>query len=282
MSSNALINLGELSRPATVLVERISDAVGGLFRPWQIKRIAEAEAEAGLIEAKSQIEITDLHRRAMHRFVEEEAKKQKNMEDITQQALPLVEENSSPDKVEDDWITNFFDKCRKVSDADMQRIWAKVLAGEANRPGRFSRKTVNLIADLDRRDAEYFATLCRFVWHIGGPTPLIFNPYDAFYAKNGINFNLLSRLGSLGLIFFENLAGYQRQGLPRHFPAFYYGRVLMLALPKDADNSLQLGKVLFTQAGEELLALCDSKAIEGFFEFVSKIWKSFTPPDEDS
>jgi hypothetical protein len=43
--SNSIINLGELAKPATVLVEKIADAVGGLARPWQIKRVAEAEAE---------------------------------------------------------------------------------------------------------------------------------------------------------------------------------------------------------------------------------------------
>ena len=37
MSDNfesSLINLGELSKPATVLIEKISDAVGGVFKPY--------------------------------------------------------------------------------------------------------------------------------------------------------------------------------------------------------------------------------------------------------
>ena len=41
--------------------------------PYQIKTVAIAEAEAALMEAQSDIEITDLHRRAAHRFIEEEA-----------------------------------------------------------------------------------------------------------------------------------------------------------------------------------------------------------------
>ena len=43
-----LINLGDLSKPATVLIERVSDAVGGIAKPWQIKRIAKAETKADL------------------------------------------------------------------------------------------------------------------------------------------------------------------------------------------------------------------------------------------
>ena len=53
MSGNSVINLGELSKPATVLIEKIADAVGGIFKPYQIKRLAKAEAEAELIHAES-------------------------------------------------------------------------------------------------------------------------------------------------------------------------------------------------------------------------------------
>jgi hypothetical protein len=46
MSDQSLINLSELSKPATVLIEKISDALGGVFKPFQIVRVAKAEAEA--------------------------------------------------------------------------------------------------------------------------------------------------------------------------------------------------------------------------------------------
>jgi Protein of unknown function (DUF2806) len=50
--------------------------------------------------------------------------------------------------VNDDWITNFFDKCRIVSDEEMQQIWAKVLAVEANKPGTYSKRTVNFLSSV--------------------------------------------------------------------------------------------------------------------------------------
>jgi hypothetical protein len=75
-----IVNFGDLTKPATVLIEKISDAIGGIYRPHQIRRIAEAEAQADRIKAVSQIEITELHLRAMIRFFSEEAKKQQNIE----------------------------------------------------------------------------------------------------------------------------------------------------------------------------------------------------------
>jgi hypothetical protein len=166
MTENPLVNLSDLTKPASVLIEKISDAVGGVFKPYQIVRVAKAEAEAERIQAEGRIQVTDLQRRAMHRFLEEEAKKQSNIEAVIQKALPLLEENSCPQNVEDDWITTFFDKSRIISDEDMQRLWSKLLAGEANRPGTISKRTVNLLADLDKRDAELFTSLCDFAWVI--------------------------------------------------------------------------------------------------------------------
>jgi hypothetical protein len=53
----SLINLGELSKPATVLIEKIAEATGGVFRPFQIRRVAQAEADAEIIKTSAKIEI---------------------------------------------------------------------------------------------------------------------------------------------------------------------------------------------------------------------------------
>lgn len=106
MTDNPLTKLGDLTKPATVLIEKISDAVGGVFKPYQIVRVAKADAEANRIQAESRIQVTDLHRRAMHRFLEEEATKQSNIEAITQNALPLLEDKSAPQNVADDWTSS--------------------------------------------------------------------------------------------------------------------------------------------------------------------------------
>lgn len=282
MTDNPLTKLGDLTKPATILIEKISDAVGGVFKPYQIVRVAKAEAEANRIHAESQIQVTDLHRRAMHRFLEEEAKKQSNIEAITQNALPLLEDKSAPQNVADDWITNFFDKSRIVSDEDMQRLWSRVLAGEANAPGAFAKRTVNLLADLDKGDAELFMRLCGFGWMIGDVVPLVFDVQGEIYNRNGINFNTLAHLESLGLIQFNNIGGFQRLKLPKTITVFYYGKPTNLTFPADVDNTLQLGQVLLTRAGQQLTPVCGSTAVEGFFDFVYDRWagQSLVPKRE--
>jgi hypothetical protein len=280
--STSLVNLGELSKPANTLIEKVSSAIGGVFEPWQIKRVAKAEAEAGLIKAESEIEITDLHRRAMHRFVEEEANRQENMEEITKKSIPHLAEESNPENMEDDWVTNFFDKSRIVSDENMQGIWAQVLAGEANTPGSFSKRTVNLLGDLDKRDAELFQALCQFGWIFGVFTPLVFDSQDSIYNDHGINFGSLSHLDSLGLIQFNGVSGFIRQGLPKHFTVAYCGQHLPLEMGKDSDNQLSIGSVMLSQTGRELAKVVQAPGIEGFYDYVKDKWKAHTPTDEST
>jgi len=278
----SLADLGHLSKAADTLVKKVCSAIGGILEPWQIKRVAEAEAEASLVKAKADIEITDLHRRAMHRFVEEEASRQENMEEITKKALPQLESESDPSRMEDDWITNFFDKSRIVSDNDMQGLWARVLAGEANSPGTYSRRTVNFLGDLDKRDAELFLALCGFGWFIGNFSPLIFDAHAPIYNDKGLNFITLTHLDSIGLIQFSDLPGFNRTGLPKTFTVSYYGQPLTLTMENEKDNKLSIGKILLTQIGIELALVCQSPDVDGFFDYVKDKWSKHLPEDEST
>ena len=87
-NGGSIIKFEDISKPATVLIEKISEAVGGLVKPFQIKRVAQAEAEADIIKAMAKIKIANLSHRALVRFVVEETKKQDNMERITEKAIP--------------------------------------------------------------------------------------------------------------------------------------------------------------------------------------------------
>jgi len=290
--SNSIINLGDWSKPANTLVEKISDAIGGIARPWQIKRVAEAEAQATKIQAVAQIEITAQERRAMRRMLMEEAKKQNNIEGIIAKALPDVGEQAKPEQVEDDWITNFFDKCRLISDEDMQKLWAKVLAGEANSSGKFSKRTVDLLASLDKSDALLLMKLCSLAVRVlereGELFPLIYSLSNPIYAELGINFATLAHLQSINLIHFDinSDRGYQ---LDVRFSdnkgvLYYFDQKLFLEFPPSAKSLLHAGKVFLTKSGQELASICSPQPAAGFVGYVREVWRSFgykTDPAEE-
>ena len=272
MTGNSLINLGDISKPATVLIEKVSDAVGGAFKPSQIKRVAKAEAEAEITKAIAKIEITELEQRGFQRFIFEESKKQENIEQITAKSLSQLNEEAKPEDIETDWIVNFFDKCRLVSDKEMQILWSNILAGEANLPGTFSKRTINFMSSLDKEDAILFTKLCGFNWIINNNQPLIYNTTAEIYTKHGIYFSTLKHLDAIGLISFEVAAGYQQTGIEEKTTLFYQNTPFILEFQKEKDNNLEIGTVMLTNTGQELADICRPEKVMGFEEYVMNEW----------
>jgi len=236
----SLIKINDLSKPATVLIEKISDAVGGYFKPFQIRRVAKAEAEAEIIKEQAQIEITDLHRRALIRFVTEEAKKQNNIESITEKAIPQLNDSSNPQGMEDD----------------------------------YSKRTVNSLGSLDKGDAQLFTKLCSFVCSIDIPTPLIFDENASIYNDQQINFSTLTHLDDIGLISFNTVSGIKRVGFQKETYISYYDTTLKAEFTNPDNNELGVGKVIFTNIGEELARICSSESIDGFLNYAIDKWNT--------
>jgi len=281
--SNSIVNLGELSKPATVLVEKISEAIGGVFKPYQVIRVARAEAEADKIRAAAEIEVSDLHRRAMHRFLSEEGVKQQNIESITAKALPLLGTTARPDEMERDWITTFFDKSRLVSDEEMQGLWARVLAGEATSPGSFLKRTVDFLASLDKDEARLFETFCSFSANMDNELiPLVFEIQNELYNDADINFATLTHLDAIGLIRFDSVTGFTKIELPKRLTVSYFGQKLHLEFHNEADNQLRVGVAIFTVVGSQLASICRANSRPNFFEYLQKRWHPFIPTSENS
>jgi len=275
-SSISIINLDELSKPATVLIKKISDAVGGIHKPYQIKRIAKAEVEAEKIRALADIEIKDLQQRALVRFVAEETKKQTNMEAITAKSISDLKDDARPENIEDDWISNFFEKCRLISDREMQGLWAKVLAGEANNPGTYSKRTVNFISSIDKSDAKLFTSLCSYGWFLESIEPniepLIYDTGDEIYTKNEITFASLTHLDDIGLISFDYLASSSRGPLPETVKILYHSTPINIKFKNQKNNDFNAGNVHLSKIGQELAPISGGKPVPGFLDYVLKKW----------
>jgi len=287
MANGSIINfggIGQLAKPVEKLIEKVAGAAGVLYEPTRIRRKAQAEAEAREIEVRSmistdrlltqaQIENRELAKRALTRFVQEETRAQQNMEDVLEGATKYLKEDAEPEKMEDDWVTHFFNKCRGVSNKEMQDLWSKVLAGEANYAGSFSKRTVEFISTVSKSEAEAFTRLCHHTWTIQSrAVPLVLDWSSGICKTNGINFDILTNLDSLGLIHFNNITGYVLQELPIFVLASYFDDVFQLTIPNDKKRQLEIGRVLFSSMGLELLSVTQCTRVEGIVEQVLGYW----------
>lgn len=88
-----------------------------------------------------------------------------NLEAVAQEAAQILiagspapdaekEKEPDSDELNSDWINRFRDHAEQASTEELRSLWARILAGEARRPGRFSAATLRFIGELDQLQAE--------------------------------------------------------------------------------------------------------------------------------
>ena len=187
-----------------------------------------------------------------------------NLVRLVRMATEQLNEDARPDLITDDWGANFRDKAHTCSDPDMAILWAQLLSGEANKPGSYSRKAVNVLGDMDKTDAELFSNFCRF--QLMGYSdemerfPVILQRDADVYQRHGITTFGLSALKSLGLVDVAgSLYGGISLGSSVHCTFLAHSRGMLAFVRHDGKDVLcevNIGHVSFTRTGMEMSNLC--------------------------
>lgn len=85
------------------------------------------------------------------------------VQELAKLQLPHQVPNNPPEDradVDEDWLNVFEGEASQVSSEHAQKVFAKILAGEINRPASFSKKTLKLISQLDNQAARLFRLAC--------------------------------------------------------------------------------------------------------------------------
>lgn len=263
-----LSDVAGLSAPATELIKQVSNAVGGIAAPWQIRRIAKAEADADLIRAEGGMKVTELQARGIQRLVNEEGKNQANIESITMKAIPHLSADAKPEELNEDLLRYFFDKAKLISDEEMQTVWAKILAEQANQTSSFSRKTLDIVSHMDRQDAELFTRFCRNVWTMDDLVPFTetYFPPQRHPTDYSMSYSDMIKLEDIGLVKIGGAHGYTRTGYFNQGLLMYYGCPVVIDFSSLSHNSISIGGALLTKAGSELYKISGSLSSITAFE----------------
>jgi Protein of unknown function (DUF2806) len=178
--------------------------------------------------------------------------------------------------LDEDWVAHFFKQCDTVSDKEMQTLWARLLSGEATNPGTFSKRTVQFVSTISKKDALLFTTLCQFVCEIVGESiePIIFNHAHDIYKNQGIIFESLTHLQSIGLVTYSPDSYFGRTELPSETKINYFDKSLNIKFENIQDNALNTGKVLFTTVGLELYSISGAAFNQEFYEYLIHEWSN--------
>ena len=211
-----------------------------------------------------------------------------NLAKIVQMAEAQLVEGADPTQIDDDWAANFKDKARTCSNDEMASLWAQLLAAEANNPGSYSRKTVNVLSDLEPGDARLFRNLADFrlipidpLFENNGltefktssvpPKLVVIDDKHPMYTNAGVNFASLARLEWLGLVRYVSF-GYVVNQPSDKFTAYRLGNERLFL---SSDGPISFGQAEFTPAGTQLSDLCiPMEVAEGFLDYLVEIWQS--------
>jgi hypothetical protein len=292
-------DLAGLSQPLTKLVEVVSQGVGKLPRPYLIRKEADAKAyeiqtiadairnnllSSGIIAYKNQQVLfntgdehtvkNQIEERILSRIVHQELKRQINIEEITQYAANQLknEETVSNEKLDEDRVSRFFGITQDISSKELKMLSGRVLAGEVQRPKSYSLRTLELLKNLTKEDAEIFTRIGQFSLTSGDKFFIPKFGKNYLEEELGITFLDLLKLHELGLLSPTDLQYSLTPAKEDSNITFTNGKKLILVHRTKGTPEQAIAAIVYTTIGIELLSLLVVESNVGYLEKFARHW----------
>ena len=285
----------------------IGSVAGVMLAPWKARKqaqakliAAEADADVLRIQAEAQAKARallvsedthltgelDISETVSQRIQFQEQKRQINMQSVVRQAaMQLVDKTAANNEPDHDWTARFFNEVQDVSSEEMQALWARVLAGEVERPGSTSIRTLGILRNLDQSTASLFRQFCsacvfsgpEYHEFIDARVPSLGGDAANNALKTyGFGFAALNRLNEHGLIISDYNSWFdcrmtigvrvgntdQLVQVPFRFQDRYW--ILVPDRPRSPDKIFKLSGVALTTSGRELSKVADVQPLDEF------------------
>lgn len=316
------------------LTETLERAVGGILRPWQVRRVGRADADAlayklekiegvrhviamaragdpaalrrvlgdqaeGLLAigqgqshegadgpATSEDWVASYARAEATLSSIEESLNLAGVAAYAEEGLPpdAAERAAGAKQVDPDWLRQWRDYARRVSAADLQKLWAEVLVEQVQDPGAFSFRTMHVLSTLSRDDALLVKSLAPFVSLDGvvyrGVGQLEHPRIPEVLEAGGLDFTNLMWLEKMGILS-SGLGGpmaktYSLEARPdgeRTRLIAFRERALVVSHPTRAEDLVLLAYAV-TPAGLQILHLVDEQASSDYIDALADLLKS--------
>lgn len=178
-------DIAGIGKGAEKLLSVLETATGAVYRDfWGRRRAAELEANRVRLLGETEIELetkralakarakaasdqirAESEERIEARSAERQRRKrlheQMNVDVIVLAAAERAREGDPVGEPSAAWLNDFLDSAQRVSDEDMQQLWAAVLAREIGQPGTISMRSLEMLRRLTREEAILFEQFCR-------------------------------------------------------------------------------------------------------------------------
>ena len=259
----------------------------GQATTMQIIANAQANARATLVSPDSTVQgQIDFGTTVAQRIQFQEEKRQSNIGAVVSLAAAELEGKEVEDQEPDhDWTARFFNDIQDVSTEEAQLLYAKVLAGQVERPGSISIRTLSILRNLDQATAGLFRNFCSLCVSISlngsefidARVSHLDNYGDGnFLRQYGLEYGKLNILNEHGLIASEYNSWYdirssigfalpEAQGL-LHVPLCFQGKYWILTATSAGvqGGEFRLHGVALTKSGQELSRLVEVEKVDQY------------------
>lgn len=280
----------DLTGATTELAKGIRHGGGIILEALCGPRLAKVRADAQRAEAQAAVDdqliraglarhengqmvyLTDAANCARFLACSRDQRRVKNLSACLEEAAKAIDKDptfSLPGKdIDLDFLDDWQDKAERNNSDYMRTLWGRILKGELQRPGTYSRRTLEILYSLSMQEAELFAKIARY--SILGTVMLPYE-YDAVFCNSSLlkDSRLFSSAIKLGR--YININGRKNIYLPGHDCGFclYFSK-------EHSGNIMTFSGYILSNVGEELLAIPDIEPISDmvlkvFFESTIKI-----------
>lgn len=192
-----------------------------------------------------------------------------------EEAQKVTDEEVSDQPVDPDFIARWRECVQDVSSKEMQQLWARILAGEVKQPGSYCLRTVDLLRNLIKVDAEKIQIVASYRIH--NVVVDARKPGNSFLAK--VSIEVLLQLDEIGIIQLAlGLPSLKTKYASTRQDRFLKGLVcndkILLVTGEKPDVEFELPVIKVTQVGQELMSLGNFSADIGYLKDVGRMIKS--------
>ena len=200
----------------------------------------------------------------------QERKRTSNLYRVIEMAAESLKDREVDDhEIDHDWTARFFADVQDVTSENMQQIWARILAGEVEKPGRTSLHTLAILKNMTQRDAELFSKVSRLVFG-----DFIF--HDAEHVQNIAGFPSFEELVKLESYSLIKVSSFLQQTISVTDDNKYYSRDMKALYKLSAtgeETDIVIPGYALTPQGAELYgfteAILDPAYVRALAKFVS-------------
>ena len=196
-------------------------------------------------------------------------KKIENCEKILMDAIEHIEPTANADRMDENWILDFFSKAENISNEGFQRIWSETLTQEINNPHTVSKRLLHSLYQMGQEECDSFLNFTSFCFYDADKAdkyhPIIMmKDYEATYKRSGVSLDVLYMLKELSLIELDFSNGF----------CFYVKKRLLYQnhLIEVFGKHIDAGCAIFTPVGKRLFEIVEKRNSKEVMEFTAEMW----------